>query len=652
MKKTTLWVIELLIICLLLPLMGVAEPTENAAANGDPSGTEASAASVPAFGEPSEAPAQASAFEALINPTAAPESDGGEDSPFASEPAEIDDGDSPFATEPTESDEEDSPFATEPAESDEEDSPSATALPEAGSVAAGVPEAQKGLEIYFLDLGRVDAILIRCDGVTSMLDVGFKKDAAPALKYLKALGVEKLDSYIGSHAHLDHVGGAVDIIDALKPDVIYAPSRQTRTAIRYEGDHRQRDMIDNYKFVKLDDGDTFQIGGATAKCLGPIRLKSCIRTSQKENENSLIFKLTYGSRTFLFTGDTTDTVLRGVEKKYPGELKSDVFKNPHHNGSHDADVLKLVRPAITVFCTSNEEPPAKAYRRELKDLGSKLYITGSRNDGTILITSDGESLDVRCGYPVSGLRLDPVGTLLPGMKGGLNARADSAYKGGLERWLRWESSDTQVAAVTEEGVLTAVGQGVATITATALNGVSDSLEVRVSDVGIAVDRAFLSLLPGEKETLKVRVKGENTEGLTGEWLSEDLNVAIVNDRGEVSAVAPGETRVVARLSNGAEAACRVVVVEIPVKSVKLNKSRITLAPEEKVQLTASVSPKDATHQILEWASSDENVAAVDIYGNVTAVAPGTAKIGVRAPNGKYDLCTVTVKAPQAAVRER
>ena len=621
MKKATLWVIELLIACLLLPL-AAAEPLESTPPMGNPFG--AAATDAPAPEEPS-ASATVSAFEALIDVTAAPET--------GAEWLQEDAGEAA------------SPLADEPAATDGEALPLDAGLPEEGSEAAGVPEAQKGLEIYFFDLGRVDAILIRCDGVTSMLDVGFKKDAAPALKYLKSLGVEKLDSYIGSHAHLDHVGGAVDLIDALRPDVIYAPSRQTRTAIKYEGDHRQRDLIDNYNFVKLEDGDTFRIGGATAKCLGPIRLKSCLRTSQKENENSLVFKLTYGERTFLFTGDATDSVLRAVEKRYPGELKSDVFKNPHHNGSHEADVIRLIKPAVTVFCTSNDEPPARDYRRQLKDLGSKLYITGSRNDGTILITSDGVSLDVRCGYPASDLRLDPVGTLLPGMKGRLSVRVETAYKGNPERWLRWESADAQVAAVTDEGVLTAVGQGETTVTVTALNGVSDSIQVRVSDVGIAVDRAFLSLRPGDREKLKVRVKGGNTEGLTGEWLSEDLNVAIVNDRGEVSAVAPGETRVIARLSNGAEAACRVVVEEIPVKSVSINRSRITLKPDEKAQLTATVSPKDATHQILEWASSDENVAAVDIYGNVTAIAPGTAKIGVRAPNGKYDLCTVTVEAP-------
>ena len=54
----------------------------------------------------------------------------------------------------------------------------------------------------------------------------------------------------------------------------------------------------------------------------------------------------------------------------------------------------------------------------------------------------------------------------------------------------------------------------------------------------------------------------------------------------------------------------------------------------------SISPEDYQ---LEWKSSDESILTVDPLGNVTAVGKGKAYIGVRAANGKYDVCEVTVK---------
>ena len=64
---------------------------------------------------------------------------------------------------------------------------------------------------------------------------------------------------------------------------------------------------------------------------------------------------------------------------------------------------------------------------------------------------------------------------------------------------------------------------------------------------------------------------------------------------------------------------------------------------EKFTLEVRISPSSATDKRLEWASSDETVATVDGYGNVTAVGPGSAKIGVRAASGVYDLCRVKVE---------
>jgi len=61
-------------------------------------------------------------------------------------------------------------------------------------------------------------------------------------------------------------------------------------------------------------------------------------------------------------------------------------------------------------------------------------------------------------------------------------------------------------------------------------------------------------------------------------------------------------------------------------------------------LTAEVLPENAGIKILEWESSDTNVAAVDENGTVTAVSEGTAVItGSVLGTDLTDTCTVTVR---------
>ena len=66
-------------------------------------------------------------------------------------------------------------------------------------------------------------------------------------------------------------------------------------------------------------------------------------------------------------------------------------------------------------------------------------------------------------------------------------------------------------------------------------------------------------------------------------------------------------------------------------------------PEESGQLTAIISPMNATANEVLWVSSDESIAKVDKNGNVTGVSAGTATITVYASNGLSASCVVTVK---------
>ncbi len=77
------------------------------------------------------------------------------------------------------------------------------------------------------------------------------------------------------------------------------------------------------------------------------------------------------------------------------------------------------------------------------------------------------------------------------------------------------------------------------------------------------------------------------------------------------------------------------MLPIPVTGVSLSPTNVTVNVTESIQLTATVQPSDATNKLLNWESSNENVATVDTNGNVTGVAAGSADVTVTTIDGSF-----------------
>ena len=81
---------------------------------------------------------------------------------------------------------------------------------------------------------------------------------------------------------------------------------------------------------------------------------------------------------------------------------------------------------------------------------------------------------------------------------------------------------------------------------------------------------------------------------------------------------------------------------VPVKSVKLSKTKLTIDPGRTYTLTATVNPADATNREVTWKTTNDAVALVDANGTVRPQGYGAAVIVARAGN-KRAVCRVTVK---------
>ena len=220
--------------------------------------------------------------------------------------------------------------------------------------------------------------------------------------------------------------------------------------------------------------------------------------------------------------------------------------------------------------------------------------------------------------------------------------------------ITWTSSNGNVAKVDQNGNVTAVNEGTATITAKSNNGktatckvtVINPASVAVSNVGLNSTSITLKNIRNYKLTATVSPSNASNKTIT--WTSSNSNIAKVDQNGNVTAVNEGTATITAKSNNGKTATCKVTVINpasVAVSNVGLNSTSITLKNIRNYKLTATVSPSNASNKTIIWTSSNSNVARVDANGNVTAVNAGTATITAKSNNGKTTTCKVTVINP-------
>lgn len=204
----------------------------------------------------------------------------------------------------------------------------------------------------------------------------------------------------------------------------------------------------------------------------------------------------------------------------------------------------------------------------------------------------------------------------------------------------WTSSDETVAAVDENGVITAVGAGKAVITATSDEKMTSrpqkaTVAVTVSQpvTGISITNGDLSIPKGRSVRLTAAVGPDNAANRKVIWTSSDPRVASVSG-GTVTGKKAGTATITATAADGSGVSDSITVEVLQaVTGIKTAERHIALFPGESAYVSASVSPADATNKDVTWTSDDPGIASVSSDGLVTANSAGTAILTVTAADG-------------------
>ena len=254
---------------------------------------------------------------------------------------------------------------------------------------------------------------------------------------------------------------------------------------------------------------------------------------------------------------------------------------------------------------------------------------------------------VTVGVPMESIALDR--TALSLKKGESQALQVSFTPANTtdDRTITWSSNNQQAATVDGNGLVKAVGEGNAVITATAANGSTAQCAVTVAGETqwtIALDRSELALEKGQSETLRALFDPADAAiGQQVAWSSSNTSVATVDENGVVKAVGAGTAEITAQVGTKT-AMCTVTVTEIPLGNITLNRNEMTLEKGQAGTLLVGYHPENTTDsREVRWSSDKPEVATVDADGGVQAVGAGTAVITAKV-GGSSASCTVTVTA--------
>lgn len=211
--------------------------------------------------------------------------------------------------------------------------------------------------------------------------------------------------------------------------------------------------------------------------------------------------------------------------------------------------------------------------------------------------------------------------------------------------LVWSSSNSAVATVDNDGVVTLVSAGTAIITVRPaynpnLVMAQCVMTVMQSATNFALSTTELTLEVGEVAPITyVMTPANASTDIT--WKSMDTSIATVASDGKVTAKASGKTYIVATTENGYTGTCLVIVTKAA-SGVTLDVYHLTVAVGDTYQVTATPNPNNSTETTFKWASKDSSIASVNSSGKVTGVKAGETIITVKTKSGSVEYLYVTV----------
>lgn len=209
------------------------------------------------------------------------------------------------------------------------------------------------------------------------------------------------------------------------------------------------------------------------------------------------------------------------------------------------------------------------------DSDGNVTAVGAGTTNIVATADDNSSISAKCSVTVNkkvvkvtGITISGNNAIKVGETSQLSAIVEPSNADAQD--VSWASNHTDIATISDDGLVKAVAEGTTTITATAKDGsgVTGTYEINVStnviDVqSVTLSQTTLDLKVGDSSvTLTATVAPDNATNKKVTWSSSNANVATVDQSGKVTAVGKGTAKITVKTEDGGKTAeCTVTVTE-------------------------------------------------------------------------------------------
>jgi competence protein ComEC len=259
-------------------------------------------------------------------------------------------------------------------------------------------QSQPGeLSLTAIDVGQGDSLLVEFpQGARMLIDGGgllqYGRKRRSSLDigedvvspFLWSRGIRRLDIVVATHAHEDHSGGLAALLENFRPRQLWTGASPLPSLLELAG--RLRIHV-----VNLRAGPQFALSGTQIEILSP---PPDYFSAKSGNNDSLAFRIAYGRRSFLLTGDMEAPMeARILSEGYL--LHSDVLKVGHH-GSKTSTIqpfLDTVSPSVAVISAGFENSFGHPHKDVVARLTQRhVALLRTDRDGLVTVRTDGRNL--------------------------------------------------------------------------------------------------------------------------------------------------------------------------------------------------------------------------------------------------------------------
>lgn len=280
---------------------------------------------------------------------------------------------------------------------------------------------------------------------------------------------------------------------------------------------------------------------------------------------------------------------------------------------------------LVALTSTGKKPTFKSSDSKVASVNTYGRIT-AKKAGVCRITASIKNAEASCKVKVEKTQVILEPTTLT-MENGKSVK--------LKLWsstnhnIKWKSSKSSVAAVSEEGVVTSKKPGTCQITAT-VDGSVATCNLTVKSPTVKLNKTKVTLY--RKGT--VQLSAQVSSGREVVWKTNKKSVATVDrNTGMVTAIKHGEAIISASV-DGVTKQCTVVVKQ---PTIKLSKTEVQLKKGNSCTIKATVSSGNP----VEWSSSNNEVVTVNSHGILVAKGKGKAYVYAR-EDGVKARCVVKV----------